>query len=108
MPLIKINNSDEFNIAKELVKEVLPNKPLSELLYENRLDVGTILSHLCDIIESNDSSAVKLRSIETALKLNGVLNDKTQDNQSFVFNIIIKDNYKENPIIIPREVTNAR
>lgn len=79
---------------------------VNELLDDQDLSLRQTIQHLADIASGADTSAVKLRAIETALKLRGVL--KEQAAPPPTFNIIINDKSGNpsvnglNPILIPR------
>lgn len=77
-------------------------KDLKSLLNDNGLSPEDCISELGSAIRCADSSAMKFRGLETALKLNGLLQSDTGV-QIPVVNIIINDsNFATNPILIPR------
>ena len=106
MPII--DTTRELEIARELMAEsgVSSDKPLPELLKQNRLDTNSLLGKLSDMIDDNESPHIKMRGIETGLKLNGVMNDKDVVKQmpTFIINIKDKESVTINPILLPREL----
>ncbi len=80
---------------------------VNDLLDQEDLSLQQTIQHLSDVVSGSDTSAVKLRAIETALKLRGVLKEQAAPPPSF--NIIINDTSGKdpsvnglNPILIPR------
>jgi hypothetical protein len=104
MPLI--NPTKDF--VKDLLREsnILDTKSLDQLLKDNNLDIDNLLSELRMILDSEESSTIKLRAIETGLRLNKVLDNKDQGSTMPTFVINIQDNITSvNPILIPRDLT---
>lgn len=81
---------------------------LSKRMAEHGLGLGDTIGRLSDITENADSDAVRLRAIDTALKMHGVL--KETGNVIVPVTIIINDpqsTFKVNPILIPRTPVTA-
>jgi hypothetical protein len=76
---------------------------LGELLSKHNLTPDDVLENLRSNMTIGDTAAVRQRAIETALKLNGLLDSDTQK-PDFIVNInIIDPQYTDvNPILIPR------
>lgn len=90
---------------KSVLKEsgVRTKKELQEILDSNGLGPDQVIEELGSAIRGADNSATRLRGLETALKLNGLLRN---DQESIVpqVTIVIRDSqYEVNPILIPRE-----
>lgn len=90
---------------KSVLKEsgVRTKKELQEILDSNGLGPDQVIEELGSTIRGADNSATRLRGLETALKLNGLLRN---DQESIIPNvtILIRDSqYEVNPILIPRE-----
>lgn len=108
MPLINHGIQDALRKAG-IVKD--PNEGPSNIqskMNEAGMSVDELLISLRDTVEGADSSSVKLRAIDTALKLHGVLKDQVAPPP--LVNIIIADPNPLkaegglNPILIPRKV----
>lgn len=78
---------------------------LTSRLERKNLDLDSTLLHLHDIVNGADTSAVKLRAVDTILKLHGVLKDQAAPPPSVTF--VIQggevNNQGLNPILIPRK-----
>lgn len=99
--------------SKEVVTELLTEagiaskrggikKSIKELLDEYDIGTENAIELLSDIARRGESDAIRLRAIDTALKLSG---DLTETVQVPVVNIIINDKESDfviNPILIPR------
>lgn len=82
-------------------------KTLDNRLTEAGLSLDSTLWNLAEIMRDSESDAIKLKAIEQALKMHGVLKDNS--NTGNVVNIIINDSQFEtsggrNPILFPREI----
>lgn len=110
MPIIK--TKDIIDISDSAVEKLLKNngvikssaadKGLPSILEDHGLGPEDLVKELKYLLDSDESAHVKLRVIETGLKLNKALGE---DEQKFSpINIIIKDgeSVSINPILIPR------
>lgn len=101
MPLlspIQINSVlEEAGLSADTVTD------LSVLLRKHNLTPDDTLQILSDIAYGGDSSSIRLRAVETATKINGLVSRDEGINIPIV-NIIINGSINEiNPILIPRE-----
>lgn len=87
----------------EQSREPLNAKNVQELLAKHQLTADDALECLGDVMRSGESSAIRHRATETALKLNGLL-DKDSNKQDFnvTINILDSEFRNQNPILIPR------
>ncbi len=116
MPLIDTSRNNEtgmLELARSLVEdneEITKNEALPELLRKHRLDTDHALSKLSDMIDENSSPTITMRGIETALKLNKVLDSKeTSSAPVFIINITDPKRVEGiNPILLPRELQQAQ
>ncbi len=83
--------------------EPLNARSVQELLAKHQLTADDALECLGDAMRSGESSAIRQRATETALKLNGLL-DKDSNKQDFnvTINILDSEFRNQNPILIPR------
>ncbi len=83
--------------------EPLNAKSMQELLAKHQLTPDDALECLADVMRGGESSAIRHRATETALKLNGLL-DKDANKQDFhvTINILDSEFNKMNPILLPR------
>lgn len=90
---------------KNVLKEsgIKKDLELKDLLGANSLGPEELIEELGHVVRGADSSAIKLRGIETGLKLNGLLTNNDAPQMPTV-NIIINDpQYTDvNPILLPR------
>jgi hypothetical protein len=106
MPLIRPE------IQKVLRATGLEKEPtegtISEKLSEVGLSDDSIAENLADIATRSGNEALRLRAIETALKVRGALKDQVQ-NSTPTFNLIIQSCNPSvtppsvNPIVFPRQ-----
>lgn len=99
MPLLNPNQ------IKSVLAEVGVKKDdIKGLLDANGLGPAELIEELGSAIRSADSSAMRLKGIETGLKLNGLLRNDDSGVQAPVVNIIINDAQfgEVNPILVPR------
>lgn len=92
-------------IRKLLSQDSHENESLENKLEEHGLSLDSDLEALANIAVAGDTSAVRLRAIETSLKLKGVL--KEQPVQAPNITIIIQDEQAPkgvNPILLPRQL----
>ena|SRR5579862_7404534 len=89
----------------EVLKTEAPKgekKNLQKLLDDNNLSPDDLLMQLSSLTRIAESDGVRIRAIETGLKLNNLL-DGDSERQNFQVNITIVDSqYSVNPILIPR------
>lgn len=100
------------NQIHQVLKENLPRpqaaqetkNSLSRLLEENNLSPQELLDNLSSMVRSGETDGIRMRAIETGLKLNGLL-DKDNEKSEFNVTIIINDGEigSVNPILIPRQ-----
>lgn len=80
---------------------------LESILKRNNLAPQDVIEALSDIVHGGETSQVKLKGAEIALKLNGMLNNN-EGVAIPIVNIIIHGSVNEiNPICIPRESSHA-
>ena len=107
MPLLSPNQ------IQEVQKALRPSRPsigtideseLSELLEQSGLSTREALTRLEELMVAGETGAIRLRAAEMALKLNGLLNKDSEQNQPINVNIVIRDFEFQgiNPILIPR------
>lgn len=90
------------NVLKET--GIKDQKDVKKILEVEGLGVDELISELGSVVRGADSTAMKLKGIETGLKLHGLMkNDEVS--QVPVVNIIINDSEfcEVNPILKPRE-----
>jgi hypothetical protein len=77
---------------------------ISDLLDREGLTEEALASHLNNLILGGDTSAIKIRAIEDALKLHGHLQNRQDTGSNVHVNIIIQDSEfgGANPILVPR------
>ena len=106
MPLINTQSEIDSSVEQMLNAAGIVDKniTLANKLVSNGLGVDECVEQLADIARNGDSrDAIRLRAIETGLKLNGAL--KEADKPVIpAFTIIINDPsfVSVNPILIPR------
>lgn len=99
MPLL--SPSQIHQALRPLVKEQKEKRNLQELLNDACLTPEEVLDNLSAMMRAGDSDSTRLRAAETALKLNGLLNNDVVQMPSVT--IIIKDSeFSLNPILVPR------
>ncbi len=93
----------EHRIEAEKAGEALNAGSVRELLAKHQLTADDALEQLRDVMVGGESSAIRHRATETALKLNGLL-DKDANKQDFhvTINILDSEFNKMNPILLPR------
>jgi hypothetical protein len=77
-------------------------KSVNDLLDEYDINTESAIELLSEIAKRGETDAIRLRAIDTALKLSG---DLTETPQVPIVNIIINDSeatFEVNPILIPR------
>lgn len=76
---------------------------LSELLEKHTLTADDALESLNSNMRFGDSSSIRQRAVETALKLNGLLDaDNAKPDFHVTINILDSEFQGMNPILIPR------
>lgn len=105
MPLMNPNIQKALQVAG-LEKKKGEDSSLTEKLNEENLGLSPLLGHLSDLILGAGNESTKMRAIEAALKMHGVLKDQAAPPPSI--SIIINDpqstQFAVNPILIPREL----
>lgn len=84
-----------------------PKETLKDLLEENSLGADALISSLGSIAHNGESEAIRLRAIETGLKLHPATRQamKEHDERAIpIVNIVIHGVDGPNPILIPRKV----
>jgi hypothetical protein len=96
-------------LSPTAIRDVLKESGLTDqtdikkILEANSLSPNDVIQEVGYILRGGESSAIKLRAAETALKLNGLLNNRDEGPTAPIVNIIINDSANiENPILIPR------
>jgi hypothetical protein len=103
MPIIRPEIQKALRAAGLADKE--GSSTLTQRLDSNNLSIDTLLEQLSDIVQGGETS-LRLRAIDTGLKLHKVLNDKPD--QMPQISIVIHDKFATesspeiNPIFIPR------
>ena len=110
MPILNHGVQEALRQAGILPSEREENSSIQDQLNSEGLSTRDLLIHLKDLVDGADTSAVKLRAIDTGLKLHGVLKDQAPAPPSI--NIIINDKDGMpgsvnglNPILIPRKAS---
>lgn len=90
-------------------KELANDAPLMEKLKASRLGTKELLEDLSNIISTGDTDGVRLKAIETGLKLNPETRQALNDDAGKpvpIVNIIIRDrqSVEVNPILLTRKV----
>lgn len=99
MPLLSPSQIHEV-LKKE--SSAIERKGLAKVLDDHNLSPEDLLMNLSSMTRGADTDGVRLRAIETGLKLNNLLNGEDAK-ENFVVNITISDSqYSVNPILIPR------
>ena len=76
---------------------------LSDLLSKHQLTADDALGELRLMMQSGDSGSVRNKAIETALKLNGLLDtDQNRPDFHVTINILDSEFSMMNPILLPR------
>ena len=82
---------------------------LEQKLEDQQLGVDDLIRHLSDMVVGSGNENVKLAAIRDGMKLHGLLKNASPAPPSI--NIVINDSsgpkFSVNPILIPRELTNA-
>lgn len=102
MPLLR---PDIQKVLRETGLATAEGGSISEKLDAHALSVDEILDGLSDVVHGADTSAVKLRALETASKLHGILKEQAAPPPSIT--IVINDPASAgqvNPILIPRQL----
>ena len=106
MPIINHDIQRALRVAG-IVKDDNPTDTgIQARLDRHNLSLDETLAHLSDLVTGSDTSAVKLRAVDTILKLHGILKETAAPPPSI--NIIINDSLGTpvgngiNPILIPR------
>lgn len=102
MPLLQVNQIK--NVLKE--SGVTANEDIKAILARESLGPEELIGELGTVVRCADSSAMKLKGIETALKLNGLLRNDSDGATAPIVNIIIHDSEFSqgvNPILLTRE-----
>ncbi len=109
MPIISHGVQEALRMSGIVKDPDAEDKSVTGILESNDLDLKQIISHLADVVSGADTSAVKLRAIDTVLKLHGVLKEQAAPPPSF--NIVFtspedrpigNESLKINPILVPR------
>ena len=103
MPLLQVNQIK--NVLKESGIKA-GSDDIKGILAREALAPDDLISELGSVVRGADSTAMKLKGIETALKLNGLLQTNNDGVGAPIVNIIIHDSEFSqgvNPILIPRE-----
>lgn len=102
MPLL--NPSQIHAVLKET--KLSPNEEgergLKGLLEDNNLSPAEVLDSLASIMRGGENESVRLRATESALKLNGLLNNNEGVVIPHVTIVINNGDFELNPILIPR------
>lgn len=114
MPLISPLPIDTTAVLREAQRISKPPKAntkkedLQDLLDQNCIGSADVIDHLATIIRQGETEAIRLKALDTALKLNGLLQNDFQQIVPTV-NIIINSakEYSVNPILIPRPPLGA-
>ncbi len=102
MPLLQVNQIK--NVLKE--SGISSKDDIKSILAREALGPDDLISELGSVVRGADSSAMKLKGIETALKLNGLLRNDSDGAVAPIVNIIIHDSEFSqgiNPILLTRE-----
>jgi hypothetical protein len=110
-----LNPSQIHQVLREeaaLRGEILPKEKagsaaaavnLSDLLSKHQLTADDALCELRLMMQSGDSGSVRNKAIETALKLNGLLDtDQNRPDFHVTINILDSEFSMMNPILLPR------
>lgn len=86
--------------------ESIAEDDLQGILKFNGLDPKSVIKEIRILMQS-ESPLVRMRGIELAVKLNGML-DKDSEVQGTTFQVILRTKVErpENPILLPRELHN--
>jgi hypothetical protein len=99
MPLLQVQQ------VKRALREsgISDKNEIQKLLELEGLGPGEVISELASVMRGADNSATKMRALDTALKLNGLLKND-EGVLAPTVNIIIHDSEFSgaNPILIPR------
>lgn len=104
MPIINHDIQKALRLAGIVKEENAEDTGIQARLDRHNLSLTETLDHLSDLVTGADTSAVKLRAIDTILKLHGVLKETTAPPPAI--NIIINDSKAIpgiNPILVPRQ-----
>ena len=114
MPLIDTSSPEvELQEAREVLRGAglftkrVPRNDLSELLESNSLGADRLIESLGSIAHNSENDSLRLRAIETGLKLNPETRAAMREadaKEAPIVNIIIHGNDAVNPILIPRKV----
>jgi hypothetical protein len=80
------------------------DETLQSKLNRHNLSLDDALEKLADLANNGETDQIKMRAVETTLKINGVLKETGISPPSITINIIDNDRPAgPNPILIPRE-----
>lgn len=108
MPIIKPEIQKVLRTAGLLNEQSSEDLSVEESLTQAGLDTASIASELSDLALRSNNEALRLRAIETALKIKGALKEQTPVIPSFT--IIIQGSTTDlsktngiNPVLFPRQ-----
>lgn len=104
MPIINHDIQKALRLAGIVKEENTEDTGIQSRLDRHNLSLTETLDHLANIVSNADTSTVKLRAVDTILKLHGVLKETAAPPPSI--NIIINDSKAItgiNPILVPRQ-----
>lgn len=114
MPLIDTSTEVEIEEAREETATLFirPSRAarkgdLTDLLESNSLGADRLIESLGSIAHNSENDSLRLRAIETGLKLNPETRAAMREADAKelpIVNIIIRDGNGMNPILIPRKV----
>lgn len=102
-PIVSQQEPNFASIINEVGLNRADNMDLEELLVHTGLGKVDVINSLADIMRTGETSSTRLKAVETALKLLGLMKSTEAVPQTQV-TIIIKDpEYRDtNPILMPR------
>jgi hypothetical protein len=90
--------------SPEILGQKSRKRNIHKLLEDANLSPEEVLENLSSLMRSGETDGIRMRAVETAAKINGLL-EKDEVKQDLTVNIIIQDSQFGggiNPILIPR------